>query len=443
MSTALYPEPAPKVYRVGTLTYTKAALTMLFLWLLGGDFVYIIIQQFEPRILPVVLKQHGATDQQIAIIAGSIPALMNFLINPVVSYRSDRKRSRWGRRIPYLIVAAPFVSFFLLLMPIAPALARHAAAMPWLQASLHLSPWEPLVLMFGLLVVFYESAQMIITPIYIYLFRDVVPIEFMGRFLALMRMFSALGTFTLSYWLVGLVEVDAKAIFIGLAALNLVGFTAVCCFVREGDYPPVVEAVGAGAARSPLVRSAINFVTESFTHRVYWWAYVARLLIYASIPMSAFLLFFAQREVGLSLDQAGKFLAWPSLAWVVIAYPVGRLMDRWRAIRTLTVALWISAIAYTLSFFFVVGTRTFFVSCLVTGVAYWMIMLAQLMLAQEIFAKERMGQLFAANTMVQSLVIAGVTGPLTGWLLVLLQRRHHPWSSCSLRVRWTWVPTGS
>jgi maltose/moltooligosaccharide transporter len=422
-------DTSQRTYSVGTLTYTKAALAVLFLWLLAGDFVYIIIQQVEPRLLPVLLKQHGATDQQIAIIAGSIPALMNFCINPVVGYRSDRKRSKWGRRIPYLIVATPFVSIFLAAIPFAPGLTRHAESFRWLSGLFTLSPWAPLMLIFALLVIFYESAQMVITPIYIYLFRDVVPMEFMGRFLALMRVFSALGTFTINYWLVGLVETHAKAIFSGLAVLNLICFVLVCYFVREGEYPPVSDIVPADCrvARNPLYRAAYNFTQESFTSRVYWWTYIARLLIYASIPMSGFLIFFAQREVGLSFDQAGKYLAWPSLAWVVVAYPIGLLMDRWRAIRALTVALWVSAIAYTLSFFFVVGAKTFFVSCMLTGMTYWMIMLGQIMLAQEVFSRERMGQLYAANTMIQSLVIACITGPLTGWILSILQNEHYAW----------------
>jgi len=420
---------AQRIYGVGTLTYTKAALAMLFFWLLAGDFVYIIIQQIEPRILPVLLKQHGASDQQIAIIAGSIPAFMNFCINPVVSYRSDRTRSKWGRRIPYLVVATPFVSVFLAAIPFGTGLARHAVNLSWLGGLFALSPWAPVMLMFALLVIFYESAQMVITPIYIYLFRDVVPIEFMGRFLALMRVFSALGTFAINYWLVGLVETHAKAIFLALAALNLVCFILVCCFVREGEYPPVSDVVHVdeGTAHSSLYRASLNFIRESFTSRVYWWTYIARLLIYSSIPMSGFLIFFAQREVGLGFDQAGKFLAWPSLAWVVVAYPIGLLMDKWRAVRALTVALWISAVAYTLSFFFVVGAKTFFVSSMLTGVTYWMIMLGQILLAQEVFSRERMGQLCAANTMIQSLVIACITGPLTGWLLSMLQNVHYSW----------------
>jgi MFS family permease len=143
--------------------------------------------------------------------------------------------------------------------------------------------------------------------------------------------------------------------------------------------------------------------------------------------MSGFLIFFAQREIGLGFDQAGKILAWPSLVWVAVAYPIGLLMDKWRAVRALTIALWISAVAYTLSFFFVVGAKTFFISSMLTGVTYWMIMLGQILLAQEIFSRERMGQLCAANTMIQSLVIACITGPLTGWLLSTLQNVHHGW----------------
>jgi MFS family permease len=58
---------------------------------------------------------------------------------------------------------------------------------------------------------------------------------------------------------------------------------------------------------------------------------------------------------------------------------------------------------------------------------YWMTMLGWILLAQEVFSRERMGQLCAANTMIQSLVVACITGPLTGWLLSMLQNVHWAW----------------
>src|ERR1700758_1801356 len=44
----------------------------------------------------------------------------------IVGYFSDRTRSRWGRRIPYIVVGAPLWSILFVLIFIPPASAGHA-----------------------------------------------------------------------------------------------------------------------------------------------------------------------------------------------------------------------------------------------------------------------------------------------------------------------------
>jgi MFS family permease len=117
---ALKTQEPSHVYRAGTLLYTKAGLFSLFFWLLAGDFVFSLMDTVEPRLLPLILKQHGASNEQIAVIVTSIAATVNSIVNPIVSYRSDRTQTRWGRRIPYLAVATPFLAIFLALTPFAP-----------------------------------------------------------------------------------------------------------------------------------------------------------------------------------------------------------------------------------------------------------------------------------------------------------------------------------
>jgi len=46
----------------------------------------------------------------------TIPYAMNMVMTPIVSFSSDRYRSRWGRRIPFLIWPTPFIVLFLLLL---------------------------------------------------------------------------------------------------------------------------------------------------------------------------------------------------------------------------------------------------------------------------------------------------------------------------------------
>ncbi|QYM78875.1 MFS transporter [Horticoccus luteus] len=432
--TAPLAAPADRpVYRVGTLTYTKLGLGMLFFWLLLGDVVFMLMDQLEPRILPVVLKGHGASDKEIAIIVASIAALFNLIITPVVSYRSDRKRSRWGRRIPYLFWASPFIALFLGLTPYAPEITAWLLRWPAVRSlwvSLPLT--SPVVLTYGVLAVLFQGFHMVVASIYFYLFRDVVPEQFLGRFLSLFRIFGSLATFVLNYWLLGMANTHTKEIFVGTAIASGVGFLLMCCFVREGEYPPAeTPREKAAGGSGGFVRAAKIFVTESYSAPVYWWTYLARMMIYAALVVQAFLVFFPEQELAMPLDQVGKLSSWASFVWIPLAFPLGWALDRWGPLRTMSLCLigYIAALAG--SFFFVTGPTSFLISTLCTGSFFPMLMLSQSMLAQRIFHPLRMGQLSSANAMIQSLVIAAVIGPATGWLFDALHGFSH-----TLHVPW-------
>jgi MFS family permease len=82
-------------------------------------------------------------------------------------------------------------------------------------------------------------------------------------------------------------------------------------------------------------------------------------------------------------------------------------------------------LGYVGSFFLVVGPWTFLVSSLVTGTAFWIVMMAQLKLTQEVFHPQRYSQLAGANTIVQSLMIAVIISPACGWILDALKGWQH------------------
>src|SRR4051812_20589209 len=108
-TTLIEPVPAetidtsvPDRFRVGTLVYTKLGLVTLFLWLIWGDFCFTLMSFIKPNLLPLMMRDIGASNQSIALMTVSIPSLMTMLILPFIAFKSDRYRSRWGRRIPFL-----------------------------------------------------------------------------------------------------------------------------------------------------------------------------------------------------------------------------------------------------------------------------------------------------------------------------------------------------
>jgi maltose/moltooligosaccharide transporter len=421
--------PSGPVYRAGSLSYTPAGLRAVFAWLLGAEVVFTLIDIIEPRVLPVLLKGHGATDTQIAIIIGSFNAVLQLIIMPPLGYWTDRLRTRWGRRIPVLFWVTPFVTLTLALTPFAPEIAAWLQRFPAVAAWMNARSVTPVILVFGALVFLYRVVQTMTNTTFFGLLRDVVPDTHMGRFLALFRVFGAAGTAIVTYWLLGLTNTHSKPMFLGIALLNLVCFSALCWFVREGTYPPAEpNPAGEGAGRLARFWAAtVIFVKESYRHPVYLWIYFVRICLYSALlGLSGFTIFFPQYELGMSLTEIGKMLTWPLLIWIVIAYPVGRLVDSRGAARVLNGSLLLITAGYAGTFFLVVGPKTFLVSSLVTGVAYWIVMMAQLKLTQEVFHPQRYSQLAGANTIVQSIAIALLVSPACGWILDGLKGWSHP-----------------
>jgi MFS family permease len=425
----LPPASPAATYRAGSLTYTAAGLRSVFIWLLAGEVVFTLIDMLEPKVLPVLLKNHGASDKEIGVIVGSFNAVLQLLIMAPLGYYSDRLRTRWGRRIPVLFWATPFVTLFLAITPFAPEITTWLLGLPGPGGWLRSLPVAPVIVVFGVLVLLYRTAQTMTNTTFFGLLRDVVPDTHMGRFLALFRVFGAAGTFIITYWLLGHVTTHSKPIFIGVALLNLVGFYALCWFVREGEYPPVVAAGRAedkGSRRLAFGCAVKTFIAESYRHPVYLWVYFIRICLYgALLGLSGFIIFFPQYELGMDLGAVGRMLSWPALVWVFIAYPIGRIVDARGATHVLGIGLMVITLGYALSFFLVVGPVTFLISSLVTGVAFWVVMMTGLKLTQEIFHPQRYSQLAGANTIVQAILIAVVISPGAGWILDTLKGWHH------------------
>lgn len=404
---------AGPVYRAGTLTYTARGLTNVFALLLWGDVVFTLIDNVEPTLLPVILKAHGASNTAIGIIIITFNTVLQAVIMPPLGYYSDRLRTRWGRRIPILALTIPFVTIFLALTPFSPELARWAEG-AGLGGLFRVLPVAPIVGTFALFVFLYRAIQTATNVTFFGLLRDVVPDNQMGLFLSLFRLFGAGSTFIINYWLLGYAVTHSRPIFVGIAGLNLAGFGAICWFVREGTYPPVAAAAPAAGRSRPaagLRRAVVAFVSESYRHPVYRWTYFVRVCVYSvHLGLTAFVVFFPQEELHMDLDAIGKIRGWPMLVWVVIAYPMGRLIDQRGATAILKWSLLVITAGYALSCLFVIGPATYLWSTLLTGIPYWTLMVAQLKLTQEMFHPLRYSQLAGANTIIQSIAIAAL-----GW----------------------------
>ena len=106
-------ENDPK-YRVGTLQYSLVTLVTMFGWMMWGGFCVDLMEKVFPVLFPLQVRDMGGNNKIVSILSITLPNILVFTVVPAVSFRSDRTRTRLGRRIPYILYTAPFLAAFLI-----------------------------------------------------------------------------------------------------------------------------------------------------------------------------------------------------------------------------------------------------------------------------------------------------------------------------------------
>ena len=319
--------PGSKTYHCGTLTYTKIGLFVLFAWLLWGNFCFTLMESVVPSILPLKLKDLGCSNWLMGLILTTAPGILNMTVCPYVSFKSDRYRSRWGRRIPFIIWTMPFLCASLALMglgdDICGLLQKHSEYLR------HFTPATITIVLIAVFLIMFQFFNMFVGSVFWYLFNDVVPAQFLARFMGLFGIIGTGAGALYNYFIFQYAQSHMREIFIGAALLYLIGFGMACLMIKEGEYPPP-EGENVKSGRG--LKGIMTFFQESFSHKFYWFRFLSTSFAAAAGTIYTFAIFF-NLEMGLSLDQVGKISAISSIAMMAAMYCMAIFVDRWHPLR--------------------------------------------------------------------------------------------------------------
>ncbi len=408
-------------WRAGALTYTTGGLAGLFFWLLWGDFSFFLKERSVTPAMQLLLHRLDASNLLVGTLLVSVPAAIGFVVVPVIGYRSDRHRGRWGRRIPYLFAPIP-VTFV--------AMAGLALS-PEIGGSLHrlLGAWSPganasIVIALAASWALFEVCTSICNSVFLSLITDVVPGEVIGRFFALFRMVSLGAGMIFFYGLFGSVERHTVGVFLGIGAIYCVGFTAMCLRVKEGRYPPPGEepaAAGRGGAGGRFMAGVRIYCRDCFSVPYYRWVFLSfALASMAWVSLNSFYVLYA-KSLGMGMATLGKYGGAQLLLSLVQAYPVGWLADRFHPLRLTIVSLALLGAAMAVAFFSVHDARAFGIALVVRGTLTGFWLTATASLPAVLFPKPKFAALNSARLTASS-VGTLVAGPACGWMLDLLHR---------------------
>ncbi|MCC6422104.1 MAG: MFS transporter [Phycisphaerales bacterium] len=408
-----------RLYHVGTLTYTRWGLFSLMAWLLWGDFVFFLMESVVPSILPLKLNELGASSTTIGLLITTLSATMNLIITPIVSFRSDRYRSRWGRRIPFLLVPTPMIGLLLVLLGYSESIGGWLAARGILSG---MTASTVVIAVIAVLLIAFQFFNLFVTSVYWYLFNDVVPAQFLGRFIAVFRMvgLGAAGTYNLA--VAPFAESHMREIFVVAAVVYVAVFGLMCLKVREGRYPPPPANVGGGQG---LAASLRTYWTECFSQPLYWLLYASSTFWALSMCMETFRVFFF-RSVGVGIENYFHLVGMAQ--WLTIPFLLlgGWFVDRFHPLKLMLIA--------TVGLMFITPLQATFLFIDLPPRAAWHLLLASslaaiplvgLFTASEIpllmymLPRSRYGQFSSSNAMVRALAVI-FAGLLTGVFLDMM-----------------------
>ncbi len=299
--------------------------------------------------------------------------------------------------------------------------------------GLVLTPKSGTLLLIGLFVVTFHVFDEFVNSVFWYLFADVVPEAFMGRFIGLFNVVGNLAGFAFMFFLFRYAETHMQWIYIGIGLVYLVGLTVMCWNVKEGEYPPPDDM-----GESPGVFKQIKvYVVECFSHPMYIYTFLFTACMGFSLGTNAGVIVFQRDGIQLSMDALSDARGMILLAGMFLAFPAGWAVDKWHPVRITLVMTIPLIVAQFLSFFFLKDLTSFVLLAGGTLVFQSLVNAAGIPMLITLFPKDKYGQFCSCNGMVKSTSVM-IGGVLAGFFMDYMTHS----SADKFAFRWVYMWCG-
>ncbi|MEU4519169.1 MFS transporter [Amycolatopsis sp. NPDC024027] len=281
--------------------------------------------------VPPLLREHIGSAALIGLLMG-MDNVLGIFLQPWMGNRSDRTRTSWGRRMPYLLVGMPVAALLFVVIPHA------AASLPLL-----------ILTMFG-----YALVANSFKPIAESLLPDFVPPERRSRANAVVKIAASLTVMVAALISIFLIDTHPKLSFAIPAVLMVVSLVVLAANVRDSRSSAYRTAVdeerdqrGPAAPAGRVRDTVLDIVRDADRSRL---LLIASILLFggAWAASRALITPYGMEVLGLSRGEAGGLTLPSGVAFIVAAYPVARLAERFGRLRVMTVGMTVFAAALVL-----------------------------------------------------------------------------------------------
>ena len=239
--------------------------------------------------------------------------------------------------------------------------------------------------------------------VFYYIFADVVPKPFVGRFMALFRVVGTAAGIVFSKWILPLADKQELVpwIFTGVAVIYLISFTQMCFNVKEGQYPPPEKI-----KKVSLFGMIKKYSVECFSIPFYLYLFIGQAVNTTSNACRVmFNLLYAKEDLGLSMAQYGHITATVSLVMMFAYIPLGWIVDKFHPLRIFILGGFLIIAANIFGFFWCHDYTTFFIVTFMISGTYVLQGASGLPLTVRVYPSEKYGQFCSANAMIGSIVL--------------------------------------
>ena len=356
--------------------------------------------------VPISLLAYISSIAIVGLVMG-LDNLVGVVVQPVMGNVSDNTRTKWGRRMPYIIIGIPVSAIFFALI------------------AFETSLWSLLFFMFCFIVAmsFYRSQTVALMP-------DFIQPQHRSKANSIINMMSAISLVAASLISLFLVDISLQLAFITVSIIMIVGLIVLIATVKEKNaysYQLLLkteeeagqkikeerEKVGLVASFKDVLeekdKSTITMLFAIFFISVGWAALNALVSAYGI------------NVLGLTRGQAGGLMLYGAITFLISAFPLAVLAEKYGRRLLIKIGLAIFASSLIIGFF-IRDILVIYILIAFMGIGYACIIVNTIVIIWGLVPSEKkigtytgMYYLFTFSAEIFGPGLVGLLTDLTGW----------------------------
>lgn len=393
-----------------TVTGSKTKFNAGIVWLIGlAVFAQEISWNFYDSQVPVSLGKYITSLGVVGAIMG-LDNLLGLFLQPIFGNLSDNTRTRWGKRMPYILVGIPLAALFFALIPFETSL--------------------PMLMFFVILYVTVMEAFKSPTDA---LLPDTVPAEHRSKGNAIFKVITSLTVIIASLISLLIVDENLKLAFLVPSILMLVTWVVLKLkFKEKTDVQPQTMAEEGAVSTLPVSDEKVKLMPTFLNilkapDKGALWILISIFLVnVAWSSLRALLTRYGMEQIGMSRGDAGGLTLPGAIAFFVLAYPVGWLSEKYGRKLLMLIGLGVMTVGLALGYI-IQSTTMLLITVTLVSIGWTTISINAIVLVWNISgSKKTLGtytglyHFFASSAAVVGPAVVGFMTDFTGWNPFLL-----------------------